>query len=142
MDVRTGASLVATTGFILDQLIKATLTGTTTIAGVMFRRVANTGVSFGFFQGYNAFFIPVVAAVLVGVWSLRDELGVWPTALILSGGVSNFVDRIVYGHVVDYVDIGFWPVFNVADAMIVVGIAAVIMGELRIDGEERSENNG
>ena len=43
--------------------------------------------------------------------------------LQLGGALGNLVDRFHYGYVVDFVDIGFWPIFNVADVSIVVGVA-------------------
>ncbi len=48
-------------------------------------------------------------------------------ALILSGAVSNLIDRIRLGCVVDYIDLKFWPIFNLADAYITVGIISFIL---------------
>jgi signal peptidase II len=52
-----------------------------------------------------------------GYWLVRVSLG-----LQLGGAIGNLLDRIRYGYVVDFVDIGFWPIFNVADAAIVSGV--------------------
>jgi len=141
MDETTAASITASLGFITDQAIKLTIQGTTSVLGVSFYRVANTGGSFGFFQGYNAAFIPIAFIALAVMWWYRSHLGAWATALILSGGMSNLIDRIIHGHVVDYVDLGFWPVFNVADAMIVVGVAIVFINEWRMTDEAVEETN-
>ncbi len=42
-------------------------------------------------------------------------------ALIVGGGLSNLGERLIYGYVVDYIDVGFWPVFNMADSFITIG---------------------
>jgi signal peptidase II len=53
----------------------------------------------------------------------RDYLLIWSTALIFSVALSNLIDRVSFGHVVDYINFAGWfPVFNGADAMIVVGV--------------------
>ena len=52
-----------------------------------------------------------------GSWLVRLSLG-----LQLGGAIGNLLDRIRYGHVVDFIDIGFWPIFNVADMAIVTGV--------------------
>lgn len=49
-----------------------------------------------------------------------------PLGCILGGGIGNLIDRITLGHVVDFLDLRFWPVFNVADSAISVGVAALI----------------
>lgn len=119
---------VATAFVLADQAVKALMPAEpSTVLGVSFFRVANTGAAFGAFQGYNAALILVSVAVLGGVWWRRDLLPPWSTALILGGGLSNVVDRIVYGHVVDYVSLGWWPVFNIADTMITVGVAYAVV---------------
>jgi signal peptidase II len=51
-------------------------------------------------------------------------------ALALGGATGNLVDRLVRGHVVDFIEIGFWPTFNVADAGIVAGVGLILMAPL------------
>ncbi len=88
----------------------------------------NTGSIFGIFQGQNTIFILVsfvgIAVLLLlyrsqrfPTWLLRLSLG-----LQLGGAFGNLLDRVRLGHVTDWVDIGPWPVFNVADACIVTGL--------------------
>ncbi len=48
------------------------------------------------------------------------------TSLILSGGFSNLIDRIYQGYVIDYINPGFWPVFNLGDAYISIGVVVII----------------
>jgi signal peptidase II len=50
---------------------------------------------------------------------------------ILGGGISNLIDRIVFGCVIDYIDLGWFPVFNLADAFISIGAAMLILKVMR-----------
>lgn len=91
--------------------------------------ITNSGAAFGIFPNQGNFFLAIaviVAAAIVlyyrylptGSWLVRVSLG-----LQLGGAIGNLIDRMRYGHVVDFVDIGFWPIFNVADVAIVTGVA-------------------
>jgi signal peptidase II len=53
---------------------------------------------------------------------IRKNLSIWITALVLGGAVGNIIDRIIRGAVTDFISIGFWPVFNLADAFLTIGI--------------------
>jgi len=72
-------------------------------------------------------FYPVLVILIIVVVSFwwRDlwaqKLTVWPWALIMIGAFSNFFDRIIYGGVVDWVNLGFFPVFNISDIYISLG---------------------
>ena len=88
----------------------------------------NTGSAFGLFQDQN---IPLILASVVGITILvliyRGQRR--PTNLLrlslglqLGGAAGNLVDRLRIGHVTDFVDVGPWPIFNVADSSIVVGL--------------------
>ena len=103
--------------------------------------VWNHGVSFGLFGDGGVPPLVLVAvtgtiAVAVAVWLFRTHS--WLTAvaagLILGGAVGNVVDRLIYGAVVDFVRwhaYGYsWPVFNVADAAISVGVAVLLVESL------------
>lgn len=92
-------------------------------------RTFNTGSIFGIFQGQNTAFI-LVSFIGVGVLLLLYRSQRFPTGLLrlslglqLGGAFGNLLDRVRLGHVTDWVDIGPWPVFNVADACIVTGLA-------------------
>jgi len=52
--------------------------------------------------------------------------------LILGGALSNFLDRILYGYVIDYIDIRIWPIFNFSDLCISTGVALIIFSSLHI----------
>ena len=106
-------------------------------------RVHNTGAAFSFLAGASGwqrwFFVGlgVVAAGFI-VWMLRRHGGQrlfgWALALVLGGAVGNVVDRLLHGHVVDFIQVhyGGWyfPSFNVADSAISVGAALLILDEL------------
>ncbi|MFN2251604.1 MAG: signal peptidase II [Anaerolineae bacterium] len=103
-----------------------------------FTHVQNTGVSFGMFQGYNPYMIVVALAVVVGVLVFRrhaakQRRGPEPpllsiaTGLIVGGAIGNLVDRVTIGHVVDFLDFKVWPVFNVADSSVFLGVVALTL---------------
>jgi signal peptidase II len=72
----------------------------------------------------------VATALVVALWWQRRRsgwLGHLAFALVLAGGVGNLVDRAFRGYVVDFVHVRYWPVFNVADAYLVVGIALLLV---------------
>ncbi|MCH7606804.1 MAG: signal peptidase II, partial [Chloroflexi bacterium] len=88
----------------------------------------NTGSAFGLFQGQNTPLI-VVALVGIAILVLIYHSQRHPSALLrlsiglqLGGAFGNLADRLFLGYVVDFLDVGPWPVFNVADSSIVVGL--------------------
>jgi signal peptidase II len=103
---------------------------------------ANTGAVFGLFQGTSMFFAIlaiIVAGAIVyfnltlpgGQWLLRLALG-----LQLGGALGNLTDRLRQGHVTDFIDIGPWYIFNVADMAIVSGVILFGIVILRDGWEE------
>ena len=99
--------------------------------------VWNRGISFGLFGGAEASRWILVALalaiiVLLVVWLLRSGQGIVRFALVLviGGALSNVIDRVVYGAVVDFIDIHafgwHWPAFNLADMAIVLGTAMLL----------------
>lgn len=101
----------------------------------------NTGISFGMLREYPI--VPTVAAVIISVWIIwsihnekHNKLISTALALILSGAVGNLVDRIIQGFVTDFIDLKWWPVFNVADSAITVGgvmlVVALIIEEYQL----------
>jgi len=88
----------------------------------------NHGGAFGLFAGYVPLFlvsaIAVVLASAVYVLRNRPEARMEIALALVAGGAGgNLIDRVYLGYVVDYVDLGFWPVFNLADCAIVLGAA-------------------
>jgi signal peptidase II len=100
--------------------------------------VHNTGTAFGLFQNNNKALLGVAYAVLLlfiyaarGLCERGGRWGFWGVALILGGAIGNIIDRHLYGHVIDFIDLRVWPVFNVADSAITVGAACTAIGLLR-----------
>jgi signal peptidase II len=93
------------------------------------RLVSNSGVSFGRLTGAGDLVLVAVAAlagvvlVVLAVGPPRYRLGL---GLLLGGALGNLVDRIRFGAVVDFVDVPWWPTFNLADLAIVAGVALVV----------------
>ena len=103
--------------------------------------VWNSGVSFGLFGDSDTsrwILVGLALAIVVVllIWLVRAGNGivVFALTLVVGGALSNVVDRVVYGAVIDFVDIhafGFhWPAFNVADSTIVLGTAMLLYDSL------------
>lgn len=135
--------LLAATVLALDQGIKAWAL-TSLVLGesrpylgglVRLTRVHNPGGAFGLFPQHTGAFIAVSAAVvavlgailLLGRWRGTAGAG---SALLLGGAVGNLVDRVRWGYVLDFFEIPGFPVFNVADAAIVVGAGLLALALL------------
>ena len=94
-----------------------------------FTYISNTGAAFGMFPQLGNIFMIIAILVIVGIVIFYDKLpagNIWiriSLGLQLGGAMGNLVDRILRGYVVDFVDIGFWPIFNIADLSIVLGVA-------------------
>jgi signal peptidase II len=77
----------------------------------------------------------VVATVAVLVAWVRRRRATWPEhagfALVCAGAIGNGLDRLLRGHVVDFIHVHFWPVFNLADVLIVAGVALLLRSRLR-----------
>jgi signal peptidase II len=92
----------------------------------------NRGVAFGLFAGFGPLLIVAASAVLVVVIAQFRRAGnptVWQTVaigLIAGGAVGNLLDRIRLGYVVDFVAVGPWPNFNVADSAVTVGVVMLL----------------
>lgn len=94
----------------------------------------NTGVAFGLFQNQNMLFAVlsfiISLVILVFFNKLTEDIGLLKLALSmqLGGSVGNLIDRLTIGHVTDFVSVGNFPVFNIADASITIGVALMILG--------------
>jgi signal peptidase II len=98
--------------------------------------VHNRGAAFSLFQGQQLLFVLLAAAVIIWiVWELARGRGAtpmrWAWGLILGGAAGNLIDRLRFGHVIDFIDLRVWPVFNLADSAITLGVAWVILQSFR-----------
>lgn len=144
---------MAAVAVILDQIVKAWVrsalpkTGDTAplIPGVLrLLHVENTGAAFSMGEGKGFFFVAIAVAIfilaLLAVW--KEELSV-PFALALGavagGGIGNMIDRLVQGSVTDFFATQFmdFPVFNVADIFVTLGVICVLICLIREGGEDR-----
>lgn len=90
----------------------------------------NRGVAFGIGEGTPpSALVVITGAVIVAllVLSLRGGLNWFGSGLIAGGAAGNLIDRILDGGVTDFIDVGWWPSFNIADIAIVLGVAAVLI---------------
>ncbi len=97
--------------------------------------VRNSGAAFGLVPaGAGVFMIAsVVVAIALVVYVARTHISLWGglvLGLILGGTIGNGFDRIFYGFVTDFINVHFWPVFNVADSAISIGVVLLIAGNL------------
>ena len=104
---------------------------------VSFTYITNKGAAFGMFPTLSTFFtvIPIIVVIVIliyyrhlsnGQWAMNVGLG-----LQLGGALGNLIDRIRVGHVVDFIDFKVWPIFNIADSSIVIGVAIFAISILR-----------
>ncbi len=156
MAARRGASLVPWLGIafaviVLDQLTKAWIASTFQLGDARMVtpffdlvRAHNRGAAFSFLNDASGwqrwFFVGLgVAAAAFIVWLLKRHGGQrvfgWALALILGGALGNVIDRLLHGHVIDFIQVHwkshYFPSFNVADSAISIGAALLILDELR-----------
>lgn len=120
--------------------------------------VENTGGAWGIGQNDTGTFIVanilVMGIIIRFIITQRDRIGTGTLAsltLILAGGISNFIDRVFRGYIVDYIDITpmiDFPIFNLADVIIIVGwlmfVALISISTIKLKNEkveDRSEKN-
>lgn len=101
--------------------------------------IRNRGAAFGILQGQTLFFIIATTVVLIGIMlylpKARRESTIlaYGLALILGGALGNFIDRVLKGEVVDMIQVHFFnfPIFNVADSFLCIGVILVIIDSLK-----------
>lgn len=108
--------------------------------------VHNQGIAFGFFRRYESLLFILITLSLVvllvyghyickekkpisGVMDCRvsHAFSRWGIALILGGAVGNWIDRVRFHAVIDFLDFRFWPVFNLADTAITIGVCLYLI---------------
>ena len=111
-------------------------------------RVSNTGAAFGLFQGQSlgltvVAIVGIVAILFCALFAYRhfpfvdSVLNRVALGLILGGTVGNLVDRLRFGYVTDFIGVGIWPAFNIADSAIVVGVIVFAYSVLRSTRTEK-----
>jgi signal peptidase II len=137
---------VAAIVVILDQITKSLALSRLAdgpvdlIAGALTLRLTyNSGGAFGLMQGMPVFFLvaTIIVVIVILAWTHRIERTSWviPLGMVLGGGLGNLVDRLVRDTpgVIDFIDLHVWPVFNLADSSIVVGVVALLLLNMRSD---------
>jgi signal peptidase II len=106
------------------------------LPGVWITNTQNSGAAFSIAPNATLFFL--LASVVVGaglvVYVARHQVGLGTAVLlgmILGGDVGNGYDRLVHGTVTDFIDLHWWPVFNIADSAITVGVLLLVLGYFR-----------
>jgi signal peptidase II len=143
---------IAAIVILLDQISKITITKTFKYAEEyvvtsFFNLVLayNRGAAFSFLStqdGWQRYFFTAIGigAALFIIYLLKKHAGqrmfCWALALVLGGAIGNVIDRVAYGHVIDFLDfhlsgLGHFPAFNLADSAICIGAALFILDELR-----------
>ncbi len=124
--------------FALDRIIKNYIVdnvkGSIPIINNFFNitYIENYGVGFGLLQN-QAFFVISVSLIVLGaiIYYYKDipkKPYVWVSVgLIIGGTLGNLFDRIMFGFVIDYLDFIIWPVFNLADTALVIGVVLLII---------------
>ncbi|OAI17880.1 MULTISPECIES: signal peptidase II [Methylomonas] len=101
----------------------------------------NTGAAFSFLAqvgGWQRWLfagLAVVMSSIIGIWLYRlkrhETMMAWALSLVLGGAIGNLIDRVAYGYVIDFLDVFYrdwhWPVFNIADSAICVGVGLMVL---------------
>lgn len=101
--------------------------------------ILNPGAAFGMFAHNRLFFI-AIAVIVIGIiiWARREILeSPWEVkagcGLFLGGAIGNLIDRARQGLVIDFFDFRIWPVFNIADIAICIGVGLIIWNLLKTE---------
>jgi signal peptidase II len=163
-DLQTGRSpmiwlWLAVLAVILDQVTKVAAEQLLTFAQPVyllpvldFTLLYNKGAAFSFLAdqpGWQRWFFTAVSigvSIMLIVWIKRLPRGaVWlpiALALILGGAIGNLIDRVIYGHVVDFISVHwnnrYFPAFNIADSAITLGAIMMVLDVIREIKEERA----
>lgn len=94
--------------------------------------VQNTGAAFSILQGKTLFFsfvsIFIITFIVYIVFKtpITKKSHRWVLSAIVGGAIGNLIDRIRFGYVIDFIDFRIWPVFNIADCAIVIGVVFLV----------------
>jgi signal peptidase II len=145
-----GLAIVAIAAVAADQVTKHVVTNTLAldesvhvVGPLSIHHVQNSGIAFGLFSSATAV-VTVITGIAVA-WMLLffarsgSRHPVLPAALglLIGGSLSNLVDRVRLHHVTDFIDLKWWPAFNLADSFIVVGVAILLTALVAADRSPR-----
>lgn len=155
--------IVAAVVLILDQLTKKLIDANLelfeqiSVIGQFFliTHVLNDGAAFSMLPGASTLFISITIVVVIGIiWYIERSrktggrtLLLTALGLVLGGALGNFIDRVLYGHVIDFLQFNFgsytFPIFNVADIGIVIGVGLILLDSvLEIRNEQTKGTSG
>ena len=139
---RIAFALLAVVVFVVDRVTKGLVnaavpygTEQQVLPHVWITNAHNSGAAFSLAQNGTLLFTAASIIVAVGLvyYVARNAVSLWAgvlLGLIMGGTVGNGYDRLVHGTVTDFIALHFWPVFNVADSAISVGVALLLAGYL------------
>jgi len=145
-----GLAIVALAAVAADQITKHVVASSIALDSAVdlvgpfsIRHVQNSGIAFGLFS--SATVIVIVLTTVAVAWMLvffarsgaRHPALPVALGLLIGGSISNLVDRVRLGYVTDFLDLRWWPAFNLADASIVVGVAVLLGSLLLSDRSQR-----
>jgi len=107
--------------------------------------VHNYGAAFSFLadqSGWQRYFLSgfsLVASIAIIIWMRRTDAGrllkLFALSILLAGAIGNLIDRLLLGFVIDFIDLHYqdfyWPVFNVADVLISLGVILLIFSDIK-----------
>ena len=143
-----GLGAIAVAAIAADQLTKRLVSSrlmldekTHVLGPLSIHHVQNAGIAFGLFSSATS--LVIVLTALAVAWMLwffarsgaRHPILPVALGLVIGGSVSNLVDRVRLGHVTDFLDLRFWPAFNLADSFIVVGVGVLLYALVASDRE-------
>lgn len=111
---------------------------------VYLRYIQNQGAAFGIMQGGGLLFVLIAAVVIIGAVYFLFKYHLPPMAqyalgLITGGALGNLIDRVLYGSVVDFISVGWFPVFNLADSGIVCGGILLVLWMYLLETGKKAE---
>jgi signal peptidase II len=133
-------SAVALAAIGADQLTKAVVSSQLgldeslhVIGPFSIHHLQNSGIAFGLFASATSLVILLTGVAVLWMLYFFSRSGarhpVLPVALglVIGGSISNLIDRVRLGHVTDFLDLKYWPAFNLADSFITVGVAILLL---------------
>lgn len=129
---------IAAAAFAADQLTKELVTSEIALGDevdvwgpLSLHHVRNSGIAFGLFSGATPVVIVLTGAAVAWMlwffWRSGARHPILPVSLglVIGGSTANLFDRVRLGHVTDFLDLPYWPAFNLADIFIVVGVGVL-----------------